>query len=263
MSNRFEATEMLRKIGFQKPVYIVDVHDSSGLGSNLTAAEHRYLFDPDFKYCTSFTSPIADVKFRSHLKYEWQGRGFCQVVMRYIPDSYLGVCLHECAHYVASYNHPERDDPDEARAIATARGKTSDEWHDRQWLEAAVHLWWRACSAGYNVGFGSVVNLAQYGYERRDFAALLAEAQHRGREPIEDILRSRLVVAALPPRAVHREHRPAGSPAPWTAKRQRAWGAIIRGCYCRTENGVTTIDGRAVSESEFQEFLRRDRPAAA
>ncbi len=238
--------ELLAALGID-PVYVIDVADPF---RSYTSAEWQFVYDDGDGCGIAFTAPTLDALLHQTLQYEWKGRGFCVVLQASVYSmseaETLGVLLHEAAHYVAAYDHPERDAPDIARAAKAGwhSTQTEREAHDKQWLRATIHLWHRACRMGCEISLSDVVNLEQYGFSRRDLGPVLDEASSREGEDIETILASRLPSTSAPRRK---------------RRGPRRWSAMIAGRHVVTAGGRTTIDGREVSERAFRNFLRCGR----
>jgi len=244
-----EARQLASELGIS-PLYIVSNTDAF---CTLSDVQRRFIYNPSNENVIAFTAPVADVMFKGYLRYEWQGRGCC-VVFRRSPlemskAESLGVLLHEIGHYVDSFDNPSRDDLDTDRAVkAFWEPKTNgNEHHSPRWLQASVHLWWRACSMGYKIPLENVVNLEQYGFNRSHLLPLMSEARQREGESIESILRS--CEQPTPKRATNRS----------TPKRPRSSIVFLHGRLVQTTGSKTMIDGKAVSETEFQTFLKSKR----
>jgi hypothetical protein len=191
MDHTLAGKRLLAQLGIE-PVYVVSSTDNF---RRLSEAEHQLVFGDSGTI--AFTSAAADLLFKSsYLRYDWQGRGccivFCQSPLFFTETETLGLMLHEAGHYVADYDRPERDDTDHGRALKAFWGsmQQSGEHHDAQWLRATIHLWHRACKLGYEIPLSNVVNLEQYGFERKHLLPLLDEAERREGEEIESILAS-------------------------------------------------------------------------
>lgn len=176
-----------------RPVYAIDPGD---LSSQLSDAEHRFVFSPGNSSTIAMTSPVADLMFAASLKYQWRGRGCC-VVFRRSPlgmadRECLGVVIHEAAHWLAAADDPARDGTNHKQALASAWGslKSQEEHHDKKWLRSLVHLWSRASVAGYKVTIANCLNLEQYRFKPSDLTPLLNEAESRRGESVEKILAS-------------------------------------------------------------------------
>lgn len=142
---------------------------------------------------TAFTSPVADLDHKEAIGYQWRGRGCCLVFCRSPlvmskPEA-LGLAIHEMGHWLADCNRPERDDTNERRAMINSQKnlRTEREHHNNRWLRSTLHLWHRACRAGYEIPL-NCLGYKQHKITRPAFKRILAETVDREREPIESIL---------------------------------------------------------------------------
>jgi len=111
------------------------------------------------------------------------------------PTERLGVLLHEMGHHLADCDQAERDDTDHARAVKTfwtgMRAQSNEEQHNTRWLRATLHLWHRACRAGYEVPLSSLGE-EHHAISKKRIQPLLDETTEHEGEPIESILGSRV-----------------------------------------------------------------------
>lgn len=179
MEKLSQARTMLKAIGWQGPIYLL-------ADSGLTPTERGIIgYSPA---TVAYTSPVADLWYRrGALADQWTGRGLAVVFVRppedRTLDQVLGTTLHEAGHFASYANRPDRSDADPDRALEYSREHPCDAGnpHDERWLRACVCLWDRAAEAGYNIPFGRVVVLEQYGLTRDQLSAAMREASgYRG-----------------------------------------------------------------------------------
>ena len=147
----FAAKTLLRELAPDVNSYVVDI---GSLHEPLSGDLHRFIFGQPSDIA-AMTGPVFDLKFKEHLRYQWQGRGcailFKKSAIQVSRAACLGTAIHELGHFHSFANRPERDDPDEAHAIRTFKASPSlseNEWHDGPWIRATFNLWWRALVRG-------------------------------------------------------------------------------------------------------------------
>lgn len=238
-------------------LYIVHAADPLRM---LSEQEHKVVAGTVDDGTIAFTSAVQDLAFKDgYLRYEWRGRGPC-VVFRHAPIGMTkaevnGILVHEVGHWIADSNQPWRDDTNSARAVETF-WKTLDKrnGHGRRWLRATIHAWSRINAAGIEVPLqNTILSFEQYRYSREDLSPLLAEASSRRSEPIEKILDSPYP-GSQKNSANNRKSTRNNNP-----RRRRSSVQFTNGCIVRTTAGKTKIDGKAVSENEYRQFLRGER----
>lgn len=251
------------------PLYVVSL---TGGMIPLSELERNYLLLNKRSGCIAFTAPANDLAFKSHLQYEWRGRGccitFCESPLNMTREQRIGVAIHEIAHYFDAFDNPARDDTDHGRALKAswANMKPESEQHSRRWLRSLVHAHHRVEQAGIACDFAKVVTLQQYGFTLRDCLPFVVEAEAREGEPIEAILRSPFPgrkpksVVATCPQQKGKSRDQAGTPR----KRRRQTSGPIPDCLYVNRDGTCTYNGqRYASEAAWRAAQQAEKSAKA